>query len=69
MRLTPSPLDCGNWWSSSPAAAGRVHDANVVATALAHGVERILTANTDDFMRFSDFVEIVPLRAAGPIEP
>ncbi len=39
----------------------QVHDANVVATALAHGVERILTENKDDFMRFGDFVEIVAL--------
>ena len=46
----------------SAACTGKqVHDANVVATALGHGVERILTENTDDFARFGDLVEIVAL--------
>ena len=46
---------------SSACVGKHVHDANVVATALAHGVERILTANVDDFLRFRDFIEVVPL--------
>ncbi len=46
----------------SAACSGKqVHDANVVATALGHGVERILTENTEDFARFGNFVEVVAL--------
>ncbi len=41
----------------------QIHDANVVATALAHGVERILTENVGDFAQFAHLVEIVALRA------
>lgn len=38
-----------------------VHDANVVATMLVHGVETIVTANTADFARFEDEARIVGL--------
>jgi predicted nucleic acid-binding protein len=48
---------------SSACTGKQIHDANVVATALAHGVERILTENVDDFAQFADLVEIVALRA------
>jgi predicted nucleic acid-binding protein len=41
----------------------QIHDANLVATALAHRVERILTDNTAHFARFGDVVEILDLRA------
>jgi predicted nucleic acid-binding protein len=37
------------------------HDANVVATALTHGVARILTAHTTDFERFTPFIEMLSL--------
>ena len=40
--------------------AGRqVHDANIVATMLAHGERRILTFNGADFRRFGRLVEVV----------
>ena len=39
----------------------QIHDANVVATALSHGVQRILTSNTQDFERFTALVEVVEL--------
>jgi predicted nucleic acid-binding protein len=42
--------------------AGRqVHDANIVATMLAHGERRILTFNGPDFRRFGRLIEVVPL--------
>ena len=42
--------------------AGRqVHDANIVATMLAHGERRILTFNGADFRRFARLIEVVPL--------
>jgi predicted nucleic acid-binding protein len=47
-------------------AAGRgtgrqVHDANIVATMLAHGIGRLLTFNSADFRQFSPAIDIEPL--------
>ena len=43
-------------------AVGRqVHDANIVATALAHGASVIVTSDTRHFARFSDLIEIEAL--------
>ncbi len=39
----------------------RIHDANIVATALTHKVPTILTANVRDFARFADRIEILSL--------
>jgi predicted nucleic acid-binding protein len=42
--------------------AGRqVHDANIVATMLAHGEHRLLTFNPSDFQRFGALIELVSL--------
>jgi len=42
--------------------AGRqVHDANIVATMLAHAEHRLLTFNTADFQRFGALIELVQL--------
>lgn len=42
--------------------AGRqVHDANIVATMMAHGERRLLTFNTGDFQRFAAVIELVPV--------
>ena len=42
------------------AVGGRqIHDANIVATMLAHGERRLLTFNTGDFRRYGDHVELV----------
>ena len=44
----------------SVAFAGKqVHDANLVATMLAHGVTRLLTFNAGDFRRFGGLIEVV----------
>ena len=37
----------------------QVHDANLVATMLAHGIRRLLTFNLADFQRFAGLVELV----------
>ena len=37
----------------------QIHDANIVATMLAHGERRLLTFNTSDFRRFRDHIELV----------
>jgi predicted nucleic acid-binding protein len=43
------------------ASGKQIHDANVVATMMANGIDALLTGNTADFVRFSSFVRILPL--------
>jgi predicted nucleic acid-binding protein len=42
----------------------QVHDANVVATMLTHGITRLLTFNTGDFSRFADIITLGPTSEA-----
>jgi hypothetical protein len=43
--------------------AGRqIHNANIVATMIAHGEHRLLTFNTGDSQRFDALVELVKLQ-------
>jgi predicted nucleic acid-binding protein len=42
-----------------PIAGRQAHDANIVATMLAHGEDRLLTVNRSDFRRFEPRIEIV----------
>lgn len=44
-----------------PTGGKRVHDANPVATMLAHGVTRPLTFNEADFRRFGALVALEPI--------
>lgn len=37
----------------------QVHDANIVATMLAHGETRLLTFNMADFRRFGSLIQVV----------
>ena len=37
----------------------QIHDANIVATMLAHGERRLLTFNTADFRRYGDRIVLV----------
>ena len=39
----------------------QVHDANIVAVMLAHGVDTLATINVDDFVRFDNQVRVVAL--------
>ena len=42
------------------AVGGRqIHDANIVATMLAHGERRLLTFNSADFRRYGDRIELL----------
>jgi predicted nucleic acid-binding protein len=44
------------------ACAGRqIHDANIVATMLAHGITKLLTHNVADFSRFAPHITVLPL--------
>ena len=40
-------------------SGSQIHDANIVATMLAHGERRLLTFNTADFRRYGDRIELV----------
>jgi predicted nucleic acid-binding protein len=41
--------------------AGRqIHDTNIVATILEHGIHRLLTFNATDFRRFAGVIELEP---------
>jgi predicted nucleic acid-binding protein len=39
----------------------QIHDANIVAVMLVHGVKRLLTYNQDDFKKFDHWIEILGL--------
>ena len=45
-----------------PVAGKQIHDANIVATALAHGIPAILTHNVTDFVRYSDLIDVISLK-------
>ncbi len=44
-----------------PTRGKQIHDANLVATMLTHGVARLLTFNTGDFRRFDAEVALEPV--------
>lgn len=44
-----------------PCAGRQVHDANIVATMITHGIPRLLTNNVADFVRFRRWIEVIPL--------
>jgi hypothetical protein len=44
------------------ACAGKqIHDANIIATMLAHGIPKLLTHNVADFSRFTAHIKVLPL--------
>ena len=44
-----------------PLGGRQVHDANIVATMLAHGERRLLTFNAADFRRYGERIEMVEM--------
>jgi predicted nucleic acid-binding protein len=50
-----------NLLATIPCAGKQVHNANIVATMLAHGIPRLLTHNVVDFNRFAAHIMIIPL--------
>lgn len=49
-----------------PTQGKQIHDANVVATMLAYGIETLLTLNIDDFKRFQDKIQLISLENLTP---
>jgi predicted nucleic acid-binding protein len=41
----------------------QIHDANVVATMLVHGIDTVVTINLDDFAKFGQHVKLIGLDA------
>src|SRR5579859_5538735 len=41
-----------------PTSGKQVHDANVVATMLAYGIDTLVTLNLDDLKRFADVISV-----------
>ncbi len=48
-----------------PAGGKQIHDANIVATMLAHDERRLLTFNTPNFRRFARHIETIDAGAAS----
>lgn len=44
-----------------PVGGKQVHDANIVATMRAYGIQQLLTLNTADFTRFSAYITLLSL--------
>ena len=44
-----------------PSAGKQVHDANIVATMMAHGETRLLTFNRKDFLRYRGHIELIDI--------
>ncbi len=42
-----------------PTRGKLIHDANIVATMRAQGIDTLLTLNTDDFKRFADVITLI----------
>lgn len=42
-----------------PVGGRQIHDANIVATMLAHGERRLLTFNVEDFLRYGDRIVLI----------
>ena len=42
-----------------------MHDANIVATMLAHGERRLLTFNGGDFRRYGERIDLIGEEAAS----
>lgn len=47
--------------ASASCAGKQVHDANIVASMLAHGIPHLLTHNVADFSRFAGVIVVIPL--------
>ena len=48
-----------------PLGGKQIHDANIVATMLAHGERRLLTFNAADFRRYGARIELIEMRTPG----
>ena len=48
-----------NLCRSTPSLGKHIHDANIVATMLAHSEMRLLTINLKDFRRFAEQIELI----------
>ncbi len=52
-----------------PTSGRQIHDANIVATMQAYGIQNLLTHNVADFQRFSRFITVLPLEHTESSQP
>ena len=58
----PRVMDMLKSLCSAVVVAGRqIHDANIVATMMAHGERRLLTFNRRDFRRYGERIELIDM--------
>lgn len=73
-RCTSASRCCASTWSTPlvldhllrlaervRVAGKQIHDANIVATMLAYDISDLLTHNTVDFVRYSDWITVIAL--------
>jgi len=54
---------------TTPCSGKQVHDANIVATMITHGVGVLVTLNPRDFERFVPRIQVVGLNEKAPSKP
>ena len=69
LRLLPDSLAVHNEWRQMLVTHGisgvQVHDARLVAAMRVHGVQRILSFNNADFVRYRDIEAVNPRMLSG----
>jgi len=50
-----------NLLSTIPIMGKQIHDANIIATMLSHGIQRLVTHNVKDFVRYASHITVIPL--------
>ena len=61
MAQSPNVLDLLHLLNTIACAGKQIHDANIVATMLTHGIQKLLTHNVADFSRFASQIIVIPL--------
>jgi predicted nucleic acid-binding protein len=46
-----------------PTGGKQIHDANIVATMLVHGIPTLITTNLEDMQRFADRISLIQLNS------
>jgi len=68
-RCLSEPPDIGDRWYqtvlSNRAMGKPAYDAKLVALMTAHGIDRLITLNPDDFARYSEITALTPVQIIG----
>ncbi len=50
-----------NLLSTIPCLGKQIHDANIVATMMSHGISNLVTHNVADFNRYAGHIKVIPM--------